>query len=397
HKFHQETMLRLCVASNTRSRSASIRESRVSSSDGDHSPSHGNGNHDGGDGLHEAFHQANNEADNTEESGINEEGSKKYATRVGAIARSIVPLCIEDWRSVNWVLKEEIWRAIKNEYRVPKVIKSKALRMANKSWNNMKTILRKWCDQFNTVAERLNNRPQGVKREDCEKFVKLHNSKADQKLREIGKESRKLLKALHTTGRDDIARRQHVMEQQSPTGSVTRTVVYLVTHVYQDIPEEQLELMDPYFYEINCREYVAKVRELNEMEQYREETHLDIDAVSTVFGVDDRGCVRGMEVGISKTELLASVVPREQLRKQVLKTRAVEDRVRSLEVTVETLMDGLSCNPNTSNVNAQDYDLHGMNGGGCQPRTQRVIVRNMRKNCVALRCIDMSRPPPTDE
>ncbi|KAI3961971.1 hypothetical protein MKW92_013703, partial [Papaver armeniacum] len=44
---------------------------RVSSSDGDHSPSHGNGNQAVGVGWHEAFHQANNEAENMEESGIN--------------------------------------------------------------------------------------------------------------------------------------------------------------------------------------------------------------------------------------------------------------------------------------------------------------------------------------
>lgn len=38
---------------------------RVPSSDGDNSPGHVNGNQDGGDGLYEAFHQANSEADNT--------------------------------------------------------------------------------------------------------------------------------------------------------------------------------------------------------------------------------------------------------------------------------------------------------------------------------------------
>ncbi|KAI3897847.1 hypothetical protein MKX03_011218 [Papaver bracteatum] len=38
-----------------------------------------------------------------------------------------------------------------------------------------------------------------------------------------------------------------------------------------------------------------------------------------------------------------------------------------------------------------------MNGGGCQPRTQRVILRNMRKRTVALGLIDMSRPPIDDE
>ncbi|KAI3850749.1 hypothetical protein MKW98_030809, partial [Papaver atlanticum] len=57
--------------------------------------------------------------------------------------------------------------------------------------------------------------------------------------------------------------------------------------------------------------------------------------------------------GKSKTELIAFAFPREQLRQQVLKTRAVEDRVRTLEFTVETLMTGLSCNPSTRNANAQ--------------------------------------------
>ncbi|KAI3844781.1 hypothetical protein MKX03_003425, partial [Papaver bracteatum] len=40
----------------------------------------------------------------------------------------------------------------------------------------------------------------------------------------------------------------------------------------------------------------------------------------------------------------------------------------------------------------------GMNGGACQTRTdQAVILRNMRKRCVALGHIDRSRPPPNDE
>ncbi|XP_026386170.1 uncharacterized protein LOC113281597 [Papaver somniferum] len=246
--------------------------------------------------------------------------------------------------------------------------------MENKSWKNRKTKLRRWCDKFDTVAAKKNNRPTSVRREDWERFVDLCITDKDKKLREIGKESRKLLKDLHTTGRDGIARRRHVMEQQSPTGTVSRSVVYLATHVYQEIPQEHLDLMDPNCYEIKCREYVAKIRELNELEQYREETNLDKDAVATVLGKDGRGFVRGMGGGISKTELLASAVPREQLRQQVLKTRVVEDRVFTLEVTVETLMASLSCNPSTSNANAQ-----GMNGGGCQARSQGEILRNMRK------------------
>ncbi|KAI3949718.1 hypothetical protein MKX01_040935 [Papaver californicum] len=46
---------------------------RVFLSDGDHSPSQGNENEAEGDGWHEAFHQTDNVADVTEESGINDD------------------------------------------------------------------------------------------------------------------------------------------------------------------------------------------------------------------------------------------------------------------------------------------------------------------------------------
>ncbi|KAI3894002.1 hypothetical protein MKX03_034895, partial [Papaver bracteatum] len=40
----------------------------------------------------------------------------------------------------------------------------------------------------------------------------------------------------------------------------------------------------------------------------------------------------------------------------------------------------------------------GTNGGACQTRTDQVVIlRNMRKRCVALGHIDRSRPPPNDE
>lgn len=133
--------------------------------------------------------------------------------------------------------------------------------------------------------------------------------------------------------------------------------------------------------------------ELNETEKYRDETHLDIYEVVKVFGVDDRGCVRGMGGGISNTGLLASVVPREQLRQQVLKTRVVQDRVCNLDETVETLMAGLSCNCNHSNSNAQ-----GMDGGGYQlAGSPQVILRNMRKRVVAVGYIFTNMPPIDDE
>ncbi|KAI3890106.1 hypothetical protein MKW92_016365, partial [Papaver armeniacum] len=39
----------------------------------------------------------------------------------------------------------------------------------------------------------------------------------------------------------------------------------------------------------------------------------------------------------------------------------------------------------------------GMNAGGCQPNSQRVILRNMRKRCVSLGLIDRTMPLINDE
>lgn len=48
------------------------------------------------------------------------------------------------------------------------------------------------------------NRPVGVRREHWEAFVDMYATAKDQKIREIGKESRKQVKVLHTTGKDAL-------------------------------------------------------------------------------------------------------------------------------------------------------------------------------------------------
>lgn len=129
--------------------------------------------------------------------------------------------------------------------------------MANRSWKNRKTKLRRLADKCVTVAERKSNRPGCVTKEHWEAFVDMLNTDKDKKLRQIGKSSRKQVKALHSTGRDGIARRRDLMEQQSPTGTVTRSLVYLATHLYQEIPEDQLGLFGLDSYEVTSRKYVV--------------------------------------------------------------------------------------------------------------------------------------------
>ncbi|KAI3890109.1 hypothetical protein MKW92_016368, partial [Papaver armeniacum] len=90
-----------------------------------------------------------------------EDISKPYASRIGVICRNVVSPHYEDWRIVPVEFKEEIWRTLNNEYKIPEIIKGKVLRMANKSWKNRKNKLRLWCDKFDTIAAQKHNRPAG--------------------------------------------------------------------------------------------------------------------------------------------------------------------------------------------------------------------------------------------
>ncbi|KAI3926628.1 hypothetical protein MKW98_014275 [Papaver atlanticum] len=178
------------------------------------------------------------------------------------------------------------------------------------------------------------------------------------------KRARSKLKAAYSTGRRGIAQRRHEMEQASPTSKVLRVDVYLATHVYREMSEEDRVQFDPLFYEVTSRDYVRK------------------DVVAEVLGRDGRGVVRGLGGGVSKTELRASAVSREQLRKEKLKTAAVENRVRNLEETVVELRAFISVNPGTNNANnTQPMNVDGQ-------RVQYVVLRNMRKGAVAFGRID---------
>lgn len=189
-----------------------------------------------------------------------ENSSKPYASKLGKIARSTVSPHYRDWRIVPADRKEEIWRRIRNYFSVPEYVKEKALKQANKYWRCGKTPLRKLCDVPASVPEKKAKVPKNRKKEDWERFV---DSVADPKVvaaRVRGKAAREAVKALHTTGRDGIARRRHALEQQSPDGVVSRSRVYLATHVYKELPAdlaEHFEQVDPNSYELRCRKYVV--------------------------------------------------------------------------------------------------------------------------------------------
>ncbi|XP_026418767.1 uncharacterized protein LOC113314165 isoform X2 [Papaver somniferum] len=340
------------------------------SSQGEHSPSGGS------EPWHEALCQTNSDSEPeiSEENMIGDDQrlpidfndigqsigptKKMYATKMGKITRNLVPPSIKSWKQVPLPLKEEIWRSLSNAYMVPEYVKAKALKMANMLWKNAKTKLRAMCDDCSSVVEMRKRIPKNLKKEDWDAFVDIVSKGEDKEVRERMKRARSKLKAAHSTGRRGIAQRRHEMEQASPTGKVLRVDLYLATHVYQEMSEEDRLHFDPLSYEVTSRDYV-------------------------VLGRDGRGVVRGFGGGVSKTELRASAVSRELLRKEKLKTAVIENRVRNLEETVEELR-ALSVIPGTNNANnTQTMNVDGQ-------RVQYVVLRNMRKGAVAFRRIDRS-------
>ncbi|XP_026418208.1 uncharacterized protein LOC113313629 isoform X2 [Papaver somniferum] len=86
------------------------------------------------------------------------------------------------------------------------------------------------------------------------------------------------------------------MKKENPDGKMDRPVLYLATHVYMDIPD------DPLHPKHVPAKKVEEVRELYERDPSSStQKHLDSDAVSSVFGRDGKGYVRGMGGEVSKT------------------------------------------------------------------------------------------------
>lgn len=179
-----------------------------------------------------------------------------FGTRCGKIARSTVPPHYATWKQVPLIYKDEVWKCLKNEFVLPEALKAKALFKANIAWKRSKGVLRLLCDGCDLAAMRKII-PKYIKEEDWELFIMMVSNEADWIPRVRGQEARAAVKALHTTGRAGIARRRHEMEQASPTGMVTRTELFLATHVYQEIPEEDLMNLDPQSYEVTSRNLIV--------------------------------------------------------------------------------------------------------------------------------------------
>ncbi|XXG82199.1 hypothetical protein AAC387_Pa10g0197 [Persea americana] len=212
--------------------------------------------------------------------------SVQLSSKIGEVVRTYVSPIYLKWSDVPNELKELVWEIVSHSFEVPEYSKRFILKRANNSWKDWKSKLRlKVLDKYQTDVERKSNIPEGVKKEDWERFVELNLMSEAHSLRQKGKVARKALKCPHTSGRKGQAR--VAVELQNPDGLVTRTQVYLATHGRKD--------------GATGNQYLDEIDNLIQRDPTIVEKDLNHDPVALALGRDNRGRVRGLGMGVSKT------------------------------------------------------------------------------------------------
>ncbi|KAF9620973.1 hypothetical protein IFM89_015795 [Coptis chinensis] len=122
-----------------------------------------------------------------------------------------------------------------DEYGIAEVYKKCQLQKVAKSWREHKHRLRvKHYDKYDNDDERKRHCPEGVKREDWDRFVDNEAKPSRKRMRLVGKNSRKALKSLHTSGRRGAARTIHNLKKKNPNVKITRTHSYMAIHTRKD-------------------------------------------------------------------------------------------------------------------------------------------------------------------
>ncbi|KAF9603402.1 hypothetical protein IFM89_035848 [Coptis chinensis] len=137
-------------------------------------------------------------------------------------------------------------------------------------------------------------------------------------MRVVGKNSRKALKLLHTSGRRGATSTIHNLKKKNPNIKITRTHSYMAIHTHKDG-----SFLAP--------ERMARINVIIENDPSSIDLDLDNDPVAQVRGPDQYGHVLGMGVGVSKTSLIALGPAKEKLHQETQQRTMVEEWVGTIE------------------------------------------------------------------
>ncbi|KAI3875438.1 hypothetical protein MKX03_016865 [Papaver bracteatum] len=277
-------------------------------------------------------------------------GSEQFVTEIGKIVRAHCRPAIDSWTVVSESIKDDIWNNVAVKYEVAEIYKPDILTKANVSWRNWKHQLRLVMDKYDTVAEMKRNIPERLvaKREDWESFVDFCNTDEDKKCRAAGKKAREV-------------------DKESPTGEINRCMVFATTHVTKTVNDPaSIPASD------------VKIRKIKELVDANTEGRNDIDndAIAKTCGRDQKGYVRRMGGGVTKTQMRASGLSRETLRKVQQENRSMRYDIELLQTQVRTLVQRcVSSSSSSSNQAPDESNL---------PAASNCFIKNFRERTIAL-------------
>ncbi|RZC68213.1 hypothetical protein C5167_031470 [Papaver somniferum] len=302
---------------------------------------------------------------------------EQFVTEIGKIVWAHSRPAIDSWTVVSESIKDDIWNNVAVKYEVAEIYKPNILTKANVFWRNWKHQLRHVLDKYDTIAEMKRNMPERLiaKTEDWESFVDFCNTDEDKKRRAAGRKARESVELLQSCCRKGILAQyttciaaQRYMHPESTVYLDGRIVVFATTYV-------TMTINDP----ASTSASDVKIRKIKELVDAdpKGQNDIDNDAIAKTCGRDQKGYVREMGGGVTKTQMHASALSRETLRKVQQENRSMRSRTPNTSWDTRAKMYFIVIAPDESNL----------------PAASNCFIKNFRGRTIALGTFNNAATP----
>ncbi|XP_061988645.1 uncharacterized protein LOC133712759 [Rosa rugosa] len=157
--------------------------------------------------------------------------AKEMQSYIGVLARTKIPISINDWRNVPLDEKDKIWNSIQDAYVVPKEWKKLVITSAGHKWREFKSKLTNWyIIPYLDSPELLKFPPddyRSIEVDEWNTFVADRTSEQFQVLREKQKIKRKENKYPHRLSRKGYANFQEELAEKIPIEELDRATMWI--------------------------------------------------------------------------------------------------------------------------------------------------------------------------
>ncbi|XP_040367479.1 uncharacterized protein LOC112180552 [Rosa chinensis] len=157
--------------------------------------------------------------------------AKEMQSYIGVLARTKIPISINDWREVDLDEKEKIWESIKDAFVVPKELKKMVISSAATKWREFKSKLTNmYIIPYMDEPELLENPPddyRSITKDTWHQFVADRLSATFQEIREAQIAKRKENKYPHRMSRKGYANLMEELSESVPLQELDRATMWI--------------------------------------------------------------------------------------------------------------------------------------------------------------------------